>query len=67
VVAPEGVAPPANFLLQPRAPNLAITSDVDAGWSPLALSALGAMFIVLFVIGGRELAERYRGRDARWR
>jgi hypothetical protein len=67
VVAPEGVAPPANFLLQPRAPNLAITSDVDAGWSPLALSTLGAMFIVLFVIGGRELAERYRGRDARWR
>jgi hypothetical protein len=67
VVAPEGVAPPANFLLQPRAPKLAITSDVDAGWSPLALSTLGAMFIVLFVIGGRELAERYRGRDARWR
>ena len=67
VVAPEGVAPPANFLLQPRAPNLAIASDVDAGWSPLALSTAGAMFIVLFVIAGRELAERYRGRDARWR
>jgi hypothetical protein len=54
-------------LLRPRAPKLAITSDVDAGWSPLAVSILGAMFIVLFVIGGRELAERYRGRDARWR
>jgi hypothetical protein len=65
VVAPEGVDPPANFLLQPRAPNLAITPDVDGGWSPTALSTLGAMFIVLFVIVGRELAERYR--DARWR
>ena len=65
VVAPEGVDPPANFLLQPRAPKLAITPDVDGGWSPTALSTLGAMFIVLFVIGGRELAERYR--DARWR
>jgi hypothetical protein len=65
VVAPEGVDPPANFLLQPRAPNLAITPDVDGGWSPTALSTLGAMFIVLFVIAGRELAERYR--DARWR
>jgi hypothetical protein len=67
VIAPEGVAPPANFLLQPRAPNLGIASDVDAGWSPLALSTLGATFIVLFVIAGRELAERYRGRAARWR
>ena len=65
VVAPEGVYPPANFLLQPRAPNLALTPDVEGGWSPTALSTLGAMFIVLFVIGGRELAERYR--DARWR
>ena len=65
VVAPEGVDPPANFLLQPRAPKLAITPAVDGGWSPTALSTLGAMFIVLFVIGGRELAERYR--DARWR
>jgi hypothetical protein len=52
-------------LLQPRAPNLGITPDVDGGWSPTALSTLGAMFIVLFVIAGRELAERYR--DARWR
>ena len=65
VVAPEGVDPPANFLLQPRAPKLGLTPDVDGGWSPTALSTLGAMFIVLFVIGGRELAERYR--DARWR
>jgi hypothetical protein len=65
VVAPEGVDPPANFLLQPRAPKLGLNSDVDGGWSPTALSIAGAMFIVLFVIGGRELAERYR--DARWR
>jgi hypothetical protein len=65
VVAPEGVDPPANFLLQPRAPKLGLTPDVDGGWSPTALSTLGAMFIVLFVVGGRELAERYR--DARWR
>jgi hypothetical protein len=64
-VAPEGVDPPANFLLQPRAPKLGLTPDVDGGWSPTALSTLGAMFIVLFVLGGRELAERYR--DARWR
>lgn len=67
VVAPESVAPPANFLLQPRAPKLGITSDLDEGWSPLALSTLGAMIIVLFVIVGRELSERYRGRAARWR
>jgi hypothetical protein len=74
VAAPESVAPPADFLLQPTAPNLAITSNVDtgwsplpAGWSPLALSTAGAMFIVLLVIAGRALAERYRGRDARWR
>ena len=67
MVAPESVAPPANFLLQPRVPKLGITSDLDTGWSPLALSTLGAMFIVLFVIAGRELAERYRGRAARWR
>lgn len=67
VVAPESLAPPANFLLQPRVPKLGITSDVDEGWSPLALSTLGAMVIVLFVITGRELAERYRGRAARWR
>jgi hypothetical protein len=73
-VAPESVAPPADFLLQPTAPNLAIASNVDtgwsplpAGWSPLALSTAGAMFIVLLVIAGRGLAERYRGRDARWR
>jgi hypothetical protein len=54
-------------LLQPRAPKLGITSDLDEGWSPLALSTLGAMLIVLFVIAGRELTERYRGRAARWR
>jgi hypothetical protein len=65
VVAPEGGDPPANFLVQPRAPKLAITPDVDGDWSPMALSTLGAMFIVLFVIVGRELAERYR--NARWR
>jgi hypothetical protein len=64
--APEGVASPANFLLQPRAPKPAITSDV-AGWSPMALSIAGAMLIALLVIALRELAERYRGREARWR
>ncbi|HYM64699.1 MAG TPA: hypothetical protein VES61_08465 [Gaiellaceae bacterium] len=60
VVAPENSVRPADFLLQPRAPNLAIASDVDAGWSPLAFTAAGVMFIALLVIGGRELAGRYR-------
>ncbi|HVD10820.1 MAG TPA: hypothetical protein VNB88_09290 [Gaiellaceae bacterium] len=67
VVAPEGVDPPANFLLQPRAPKLGLNSDVDAGWSPTALSIAGAMFIALLVIALRELAERHRGREAGWR
>ena len=67
VVAPEGVDPPANFLLQPRVPKLALTPDVDGGWSPTALSIAGAMFIALLVIALRELAERHRGREAGWR
>jgi hypothetical protein len=67
VVAPEGVDPPANFLLQPRAPKLGLNSDVDGGWSPTALSIAGAMFIALLVIALRELAERHRGREAGWR
>jgi hypothetical protein len=60
VVAPENSVRPADFLLQPRAPNLANDSDAGGGWSPLAFTAVGAMFIALLVIGGRELAERYR-------
>jgi hypothetical protein len=67
VVAPEGVDPPANFLLQPRAPKLGLNPDVDGGWSPTALSIAGAMFIALLVIALRELAERHRGREAGWR
>ena len=67
VVAPEGVDPPANFLLQPRVPKLGLSPDVDGGWSPTALSIAGAMFIALLVIALRELAERHRGREAGWR
>jgi hypothetical protein len=67
VVAPESVVPPPDFFLQLRAPNLAIASDAKAGSSLLALTTLGAMIVVLFVIGGWELAERYRERDAGWR
>jgi hypothetical protein len=67
VVAPEGVDPPANFLLQPRAPKLGLTPDVDGRWSPTALSVAGAMLIALLVIALRELAERHRRREAGWR
>jgi hypothetical protein len=64
VVAPEGVAPPADFLVQPSVPNLAIGSDVDGGWPRPVIATVGVMFIALVVIGGRELAERYRRRGA---
>lgn len=64
VVAPEALSPPEDFLVRPATPNLALGSDVDGGWPPPVIAAIGVMCIALLVIGARELTERFRRRDA---